>query len=293
MSLRTLPDLVVPTLAPAIRQRIHFEPGDAILERFKPGIRQASKSDEDAVVINIFGFIGDDPFFDSVSPTVVERRLNQAKGKPVTVNVNSFGGDFFAGQAMFNLFRQHDGEVTMKVLGLAASAASVIVMAGDKIEIGAAAWLMIHNTWTIIGGDATYLEETAATMRKFDSVTADVYAARSGFPRAKIVAMMEAETFLSGEEAIDMGLADALLAADQVEEAPAEPQTAQMEIHKVFRQAGLSRSKARELIRQLKSGKPRAADDAMPSAGDAPTMSESMDDLKQAIAGFADVASKL
>ncbi|KLB48562.1 peptidase, partial [Xanthomonas euvesicatoria] len=93
----------------------------------------------------------------------------RAMGKgPVTVNVNSPGGDMFEGLAIYNLLREHDGEITVKVLGLAASAASIIAMAGDTVQIARAGFLMIHNAWVMAVGNRNDLIEVADTLKPFD-----------------------------------------------------------------------------------------------------------------------------
>src|SRR3546814_14287294 len=101
-------------------------------------------------------------------------------------------------------------------MGVGASAAAIIAMAGDQIEIGAASFLMIHNCWVRAMGNRHDMAETAEWLAPFDAAMADVYAARSGADREDIVKWMDAETFMSGSTAVERGFASALLAADQV-----------------------------------------------------------------------------
>ncbi|WP_034085582.1 head maturation protease, ClpP-related, partial [Pseudomonas aeruginosa] len=98
----------------------------------------------------------------------------------VTVNINSPGGDVFEGLAIYNLLREHKGKVTVNIIGLAASAASFIAMAGDEIRIGRAAFLMIHNAWLIAMGNRNDLREIADWLEPFDMTLADIYAQRTG-----------------------------------------------------------------------------------------------------------------
>src|SRR3546814_13310327 len=101
-------------------------------------------------------------------------------------------------------------------MGMAASAASIIAMAGDQIEIGAASFLMIHNCWVMAMGNRHDMAETAEWLAPFDAAMADVYAARYGADREDIVKWMDAETFQSGRIAVKRGVASALIAGDQV-----------------------------------------------------------------------------
>ena len=185
----------------------------------------------------------------------------------VTVNINSPGGSFFDGLAIYNQLREHDGKVTVNVLGMAASAASVIAMAADELRVAKAGFLMIHNSWAVAMGNRNDLRDIADTLTKFDGQMAALYADRSGIDKAKIAKMMDAETYLSGEEAISMGLADGLLASDEVapsSEGDATAAIRRMEI--ALAKAGVPRSERRQLYREP-LGPPGAAEPAKPRAG--------------------------
>ncbi len=185
----------------------------------------------------------------------------------VTVNINSPGGSFFDGLAIYNQLREHDGKVTVNVLGMAASAASVIAMAADELRVAKAGFLMIHNSWAVAMGNRNDLRDIADTLTKFDGQMAALYADRSGIDKAKIAKMMDAETYLSGEEAISMGLADGLLASDEVapsSEGDATAAIRRMEI--ALAKAGVPRSERRQLFRET-FGTPSAAEPAKPRAG--------------------------
>lgn len=130
------------------------------------------------------------------------------KGKPVTVRINSPGGDVVEAQAIYNAFRRHEGTVTVEVDGLAASAASFIAMAGDKIRIAENAMFMIHRAWSVSVGNAADMRATADVLDKFDGIIADTYAARSKQEREKIDELLAAETWLTAAESVELGLAD-------------------------------------------------------------------------------------
>ena len=193
---------------------------------------------------------------------------------PVEVQINSPGGDMFEGIAIYNVLREHPHDVTVKVMGMAASAASIIAMAGDTVEIGAASFLMIHNCWVLAMGNRHDMRETAEFLEPFDAAMVDVYAVRSGQKAEDIAKWMDAETFMSGSQAIERGFADALLAADKIttdDKAKAEDRRVNelraMELQLVS--AGLTRTQARDRINKIK-GTPGAALDAdtTPGAGD-------------------------
>ncbi|MBM9968481.1 Clp protease ClpP, partial [Pseudomonas aeruginosa] len=115
------------------------------------------------------------------------------------------------GLAIYNLLREHKGKVSVNIIGLAASAASFIAMAGDEIRIGRAAFLMIHNAWLIAMGNRNDLREIADWLEPFDMTLADIYAQRTGIDIDDIVKQMDAETWIGGREAVDKGWADAFL----------------------------------------------------------------------------------
>lgn len=159
----------------------------------------------------IYDDIGPD-YWGLVSAKRVVNELQAiGKGKPVTVRINSPGGDVVEGQAIYNALRRHSeegGAVTIEVDSLAASMASYIAMAGDTIRIAENAMFMIHLPWTVALGNADQLRQTADVLDKFGESAANVYSKRSGQDVAKIVEMLKAETWITAQEAIDLGLAD-------------------------------------------------------------------------------------
>lgn len=235
------------------------------------GIRALERGDN---VITMFEVIGEDWWTGGgVTAKKVASQLRAIAG-PVEVQINSPGGDMFEGIAIYNVLREHPHDVTVKVMGMAASAASIIAMAGDTVEIGAASFLMIHNCWVLAMGNRHDMRETAEFLEPFDAAMVDVYAARSGQKSEDIAKWMDAETFMSGSQAIERGFADALLAADKIttdDKAKAEDRRVNelraMELQLVS--AGLTRTQARDRINKIK-GTPGAALDAdtTPGAGD-------------------------
>src|SRR5690606_3543403 len=192
------------------------------LDRWNPGI-QAAAAEEAERSISVYDVIGYDYWTgDGVTAKRIAAALRSLGKGPVTVNVNSPGGDMFEGMAIYNLLREHDGEVTVKVLGLAASAASVIAMAGDTIQIARAGFYMVHNAWVVAAGNRNDMREIADWLEPFDAAMADIYVARTGQETKAVGKLMDVETWIGGSSAVEQGFADELLPSDQVEQGDAK-----------------------------------------------------------------------
>ncbi|EIO8649975.1 phage tail sheath subtilisin-like domain-containing protein [Salmonella enterica] len=202
-------------VAPAGRPcaRVTCETLPSALDRWNGGIKAAATDDNS---ISVFDVIGQDYWGEGVTAKRIAGALRAMNGADVTVNINSPGGDMFEGLAIYNLLREYQGKVTVKVLGIAASAASVIAMAGDDIQIGRGAFLMIHNCWVVAMGNRHDFAELSASLEPFDNAMADIYAARSGLDMASVQKLMDAESYIGGSDAVEKGLADSLLSADAV-----------------------------------------------------------------------------
>lgn len=227
------------------------------------GIRPAALEVGDNV-ITMFDVIGEDFWTGGgVTAKKVAAQLRAIGDRPVEVQINSPGGDMFEGIAIFNVLREHSQEITVKIMGMAASAASIIAMAGDTIEIGAASFVMIHNCWVVAIGNRHDMAETAAWLEPFDRAMADVYAARTGAAAKDVAKWMDAETYMSGSLAIERGFADALLAADKLK-TDEKTKAADRAVNEVrameltLLAAGHSRTEARARINKIK-GTPGAA----------------------------------
>lgn len=131
-----------------------------------------------------------------------------AEGEDVTVRISSPGGDVFAGIAMAALLRKRNA--TVYVDGLAASAASLLAMGGKRVVMGQGSMLMIHNPWAMVAGDQNQMEKEAAVLAQIAESAAAMYAAKSGKDVSEIREMMDAETWLTAEQALEMGFADAV-----------------------------------------------------------------------------------
>ena len=139
----------------------------------------------------------------------------------VDVVINSPGGDVFAGAAIYAYLRAHPGRVVVKIAGIAASIASLIAMAGDEILISRAGYLMIHRPWMHACGDAEDMERYARQLREIGAGIAAAYAEKTGMTREEISALLDAETYMNAESALEMGFADGLWETPRLPESPA------------------------------------------------------------------------
>lgn len=148
---------------------------------------------------------------DDVTPKQFKQDLD-ALGDVAEINVyiNSNGGDVFAGQAIHSMLKRHKATINVYVDGLAASIASVVAMAGDTIHMPKNAMMMIHNPWTIAVGNSEDFRKLADDLDKIRESIIVTYQEKSGMERDKIIELMDAETWLTAEEAVDYGLADEL-----------------------------------------------------------------------------------
>ena len=131
----------------------------------------------------------------------------------VDVEINSPGGDVFAGLAIYNGLRASGKKINVKVLGLAASAASLVAMAGDTIEMPENAFMMIHNPWGFAMGGADEMRNTADVLDKIGTGLVSTYAKRTGKTDQEITALLDAETWMTAQEAVDAGFATSVTPA--------------------------------------------------------------------------------
>lgn len=169
--------------------------------------------------IYIYGEITDFKWMDEdVTPTDIKKELDKLKDvDTINVYVNSPGGGVFAGLAIYNELKRVNKPVTAYIDGLAASIASLIVLAADKVVMPFNAIFMIHNPWTCVCGAAKDLREVADRLDKLsDNVLVETYARKTGLDKDKIKKMLDDETWLSGEEAVELGFADELIEEQKV-----------------------------------------------------------------------------
>lgn len=280
MSLKNLP--AAPEGRP--RAKVTSELSPAALDRWDGGIKAANSNDN---TISIFDVIGSDYWGEGVTANRIAGALRSMNGEDVTVSINSPGGDMFEGLAIYNQLREYSGKVTVKVLGIAASAASIIAMAGDDVQIGRGAFLMIHNCWVYAVGNRHDLARAAQDMEPFDRSMQDIYSARSGLDAATVSGMMDNETYIGGNDAVEKGFADRLLSADEISDGDESPAAALRKLDALLAKANTPRSERRKLLKSLSASTPGATDNhqGMPSATDNPNP-ENIKQLENALAAF-------
>ena len=156
----------------------------------------------------IYGDIGESMWGDSVTASSVKNMLDRMDQGDLTVRINSPGGSVFDGFAIYNMIRQRDGKTTVYVDGLAASAASVIAMAGDDVVMGQASMLMIHDPYTMSVGGSEYMRKTADMLDKIKESIVAAYESRSEQGAEIISQMMTDETWFTADESVSMGFAN-------------------------------------------------------------------------------------
>ncbi|GAA6543138.1 Clp protease ClpP [Klebsiella pneumoniae] len=273
-------------VAPAGRPcaRVTCETLPSALDRWDGGIKAATTDDN---TISVFDVIGRDYWGEGITAKRIAGALRAMNGADVTVNINSPGGDMFEGLAIYNLLREYEGHVTVKVLGIAASVASIIAMAGDDIQIGRGAFLMIHNCWLYAMGNRHDFAELAQSLEPFDTAMADIYAARSGLDIAAVQKLMDAESYIGGSDAVAKGLADSLLSADAVSDGDESPAAALRKLDALLAKTNTPRSERRKLIKALTGNTPGAVTDPDGKPGAAEDIKpETLNSLESALAAL-------
>lgn len=163
-------------------------------------------------VLHLNGTIAEESWFDDdVTPQLFKDELFAGDGD-ITVWINSPGGDCVAAAQIYNMLMDYKGNVTIKIDGIAASAASVIAMAGTKVLMSPVSMLMIHNPMTIAMGDAGEMEKAIEMLGSVKDSIINAYEIKTGLSRAKISHLMDAETWMDAHKAVELGFADDLLA---------------------------------------------------------------------------------
>lgn len=273
---------------------IRCELSPRALEKWNPAIRAAVENTSDT--ISIYGVIGEDWYGEGITVKRVDAALRAIGDKPTTVYINSPGGDMFEGLAIYNRLREHGQKVTTKVVGLAASAASLVAMAGQERQVASTAFLMIHNCWTWLAANRHGLRAAADDMQEFDAAMAELYAEVSGQPVEDMADLMDDETFIRGKRAVELGLASGLLAADEAVERETD-ESAQANALKAMdtalARAGMPRSERRELFSRFKSSTPSAAGGGMPGAAPTDTPSAVVPDLSASLNAASNILSQI
>lgn len=168
-------------------------------------------------ILELSGTIAEDSWFDDdVTPQIFKDELNSGAGD-ITVWINSPGGDCVAAAQIYNMLSNYKGKVTVKIDGIAASAASVIAMAGDTVLVSPVSMLMIHNPATIAWGDHAEMQKAIDMLSEVKESIINAYVLKTGLSRPKLSHLMDAETWMDANKAVELGFADEIMARAKAE----------------------------------------------------------------------------
>ena len=162
-------------------------------------------------ILELHGTIAEESWFDDdVTPQLFKDELNAGSGD-ITVWINSPGGDCVAAAQIYNMLTQYKGNVTVKIDGIAASAASVIAMAGNMVLMSPVSMMMIHNPATVAFGDHAEMQKAIDMLAEVKESIINAYVIKTGLTRAKLSHLMDAETWMDANKAIELGFADDII----------------------------------------------------------------------------------
>ena len=229
------------------------------------------ESQEEVLERTLFlnGTIAEESWFDDdVTPQLFKEELLSSSGD-ITIWINSPGGDCVAAAQIYNMLTEYKGNVTVKIDGLAASAASVIAMAGSKVLMSPVSLLMIHNPATMAFGDKSEFQKAIAMLSEVKESIVNAYEIKTGMARVKIAHLMDDESWMNANKAVELGLADGILGQSDTE--PTDDKAVDASVASVLFS---SKSVENALMNKMavKYGKPKtAAEQAhIPNPKDAP-----------------------
>lgn len=162
-------------------------------------------------ILELHGTIAEESWFDDdVTPQLFKDELNAGSGD-ITVWINSPGGDCVAAAQIYNMLTQYKGNVTVKIDGIAASAASVIAMAGNMVLMSPVSMMMIHNPATVAFGDHAEMQKAIDMLAEVKESIINAYVIKTGLTRSKLSHLMDAETWMDANKAVELGFADDII----------------------------------------------------------------------------------
>ena len=172
------------------------------------------RNEDGTRTLTLDGVIAEESWFDDdVTPKIFREQLNAGTGD-IELWVNSPGGDCVAASQIYSMLMEYKGRVTVKIDGIAASAASVIAMAGTEVLMAPTSLLMIHNPLTVAIGDTEEMQKAIAMLDEVKESIINAYELKTGMSRAKLAHLMDAETWMNAQKAIELGFADGMLSRD-------------------------------------------------------------------------------
>lgn len=191
-----------------------------VKNKFWNWVRNEEDSDERILMLN--GHISTETWLgDDVTPEIFRDELNSGTGN-VTVWINSPGGDCFAAAQIYNMLMEYRGNVDVRIDGIAASAASVIAMAGNTVSISPVGMMMIHNPATISIGDEQEMKRAIDRLSEIKESIINAYELKTGLPRKQLSNLMNAESWFNAKKAKELGFVDSILYVDKEDEDKAE-----------------------------------------------------------------------
>lgn len=185
------------------------------------------KNSDDTRILRLEGPIDEESFWgDEITPQMFRDELESGEGD-VTVWINSPGGNVFAAAEIYTMLKDYKGSITVKIDAIAASAASVVAMAGDTVQMSPVAMLMIHDPSTVAMGNTKDMEKAIEVLNEVKESIINAYAAKSGLTHARIANLMSNETWMNAKKAVELGFADEILFAkkeDAPDSDPADPE---------------------------------------------------------------------
>ncbi len=186
--------------------------------KFWNWIKNQDESGSEMRTLFLNGEISDETWYgDEVTSKLFKDELSAGTG-PISAWINSPGGDVFAAAQIYNMLMDYPYDVTVKIDGLAASAASVIAMAGTTVEMSPVAMMMIHNPATVAIGDSEEMKKAIKMLDEVKESIMNAYEIKSGQSRDKISKLMDAESWFNAKKAVELGFADKILFADGQED---------------------------------------------------------------------------
>ena len=180
------------------------------------------KNSDDTRILRLEGPIDEESFWgDEITPQMFRDELESGEGD-VTVWINSPGGNVFAAAEIYTMLKDYKGSITVKIDAIAASAASVVAMAGDTVQMSPVAMLMIHDPSTVAMGNTKDMEKAIEVLTEVKESIINAYEIKTGLSRAKLSHLMDAETWMNANKAVELGFADDLLFKADGESAAAE-----------------------------------------------------------------------
>ena len=185
------------------------------MKKFWNWVRNEMSEGERTLYLN--GPIAEETWWgDEVTPKIFKDELFTGTGD-ITVWINSPGGDVFAAAQIYNMLMEYPGKVIVKIDGLAASAAGVIVMAGSEVHMSPVSMLMVHNPSTVAIGDSEEMLRAKALLDEVKESIINAYELKTGLSRAKLSHLMDAETWMNAKKAVELGFADKIMFADLID----------------------------------------------------------------------------